>query len=241
MALRNLIILGCGIAGVLGVYLLTTKTSPQEQLETQLKIAAGDDSAVVLDGCNLTISAETQGEENAPIALTRAQLRADLRLYQMATVRIVPQGETTALRVDRRKVNDEMVAQVERVVAAGGGMTEPLQSEEFDTRRFLANENSKINFQLTVEMTAGEDGAQQLVAHEDGPNFFRFAQAARALPSPISYQLLESYGPEGVAAETLLTAQLVAMPPLLFRLGSEAQAKNVARALRDYAISEGCE
>ncbi|TRW96020.1 hypothetical protein FNJ84_14335 [Paracoccus sp. M683] len=57
----------------------------------------------------------------------------------------------------------------------------------------------------------------------------------------MSYQSTMTFAPGGASADTLPTGEIVAIPPLNFRLKSEDKAKALAHSFGNYTAENNCQ
>ncbi len=231
---------GVAVAAVL--YFFVSKPSSEERLNHNLIEAIGPDGVVSLDACDLSIVVEVAGQENSPIALTRLVLQADLRNYDFETVHLTPRSGNFSLRIDRSQVDNRMLAQAKSIVDAGGARVNGLFASGQTMEEFFEADGSVLSFRVMSEVVTKADGSQNLIAHEDAPDFFRFTESVEALRTPASYRNTTTFADGTLrSAETLLTGEVVAIPFLQFLLKSEEEAKQLAHAFHDYAAENECD
>lgn len=234
------------LIGVTGAALLATasyfaffKESPQEKLLASLTPTLGADTDVSLDECNVSIIAEGFATDGKQPALTRAVLRADLRNYILTTGHITPQTGFASLRFGRSRVDDNMMEQVEAVVAAGGEQVDSILSGVESIETLLQQEGSTLSFRVMVEIVS-DDGKTRMIPHEDAPEFYEFASRVEALDAPASFSAITSYSNTEPSKETMLTGYVAAVPDLVFRVADQDAAQDLIRRFAEYGAKNKC-
>ncbi len=223
------------------VYFFVLSPTPADRLSRGLAEATGLDGTVNLDGCNISLVVESVGQESSPIALTRVVIRADLRNYNLKTVRFIRSPKGFGLRIDRGPVNDSMLIQASSIIDAGADLTEQPVSEVSSLKEFLGAKNTSLFFRVMAKVVTTEDGTKKFIAHEDAPRFYQFVEAVEALPAPVTYRTTSTFLSGEISSDSFITGRVDAIPSLQFSLGSEDQAKILAHAFHDYAAATGCE
>lgn len=214
--------------------------TPATRLTEALHQAAGGEAEISLAACSLRVTAETAAPPGAPFARSRVVVQADLQVYTFERVQILPARDRVRLRLDRRPVDERILAQARQVVELGGLRAEQLLQEPGGIAKMLEPRDAMLFFRIMAQLGKDETGKPILVTDKDAPEFYRFATAVEALPPPASYQVTTSFAPGAPSAETFLTGEVIAVPPLQFTVQTEAQAKALAQALHDYAAATGC-
>ncbi|MBO9401974.1 hypothetical protein [Shimia sp. R9_3] len=224
-----------------GILFSVFSTSTEDQLSSNLSEVIGLDGVVSLDGCNLSMTVESTGQENSPIALTRMVLQADLRNYDFNTVHFTAGPKSFGLRIGRSKVDERMLEQARQVIDAGGEKLKRFFSGDQIVRETFETDGGRIFFRVMAEVVSTGEGSQTLKPHGDAPDFFRFTEAVEAIDTPASYRTTTTFAGRGDrSAETFLTGEVVAVPQLQFRVKTEKQAKELAHAFNDYAAKNEC-
>lgn len=224
----------------LAAYFFVARTSSEDHLQTLLHRALGPDAAVSLNSCDLFIVVNVESTDGAPVALNRVVMRADMRNYDFETVKLVPRSGQVTLRVGRKPVTNAMLDQAADIVDVVGEEMAGLWPDREGVRDVLNAEDGSLFFRVMAEVKTA-DGKSTLIAHEDAPDFFAFAQSVESLAPPASYQSTTTYAPGGPSADTLLTGQVLAVPHLQFTLGSADGAKELGQAFYNHVMSSGCD
>ncbi|MEC8579882.1 MAG: hypothetical protein VXZ18_03945 [Pseudomonadota bacterium] len=173
------ILIGIFSALVLPTIYFLWQFSADHRVNSELIDGLKQEGLVQLDGCNLSISREVEGEIDAPISLTRIITKVDLRNYDLKEFGIRPTTHAIILRVNRLPLRERTLEQVAKINDLSGLRAEqsPLDSESI--RKILEAENGSLFYRVMAEVVSTDSGEQQLVAHEDAPDFYEFATASR--------------------------------------------------------------
>ncbi|MEJ6401570.1 hypothetical protein [Yoonia sp. 2307UL14-13] len=227
-------------AAAIAAYLFLIRQPTDERLVAILTNAIGDEAIISLNACDLFVSVDQVGSEGEPVAISRVVMRADLKSYNFGTIRMVPNNQQVTLRISRKPVTEAMLNQFDDIRAVSSEDNRSSWPDRDGARDLLNNDRFTLYVRVMAEVIT-IDGQQTLVAHEDAPNFFEFAQAVERLPSPASYRITTAYAPGGPSADTLLTGEVVAIPTIEFRLPTEQKAKDLAHAFHNQAAAHGCD
>lgn len=235
------ILIGLFSALVLPTIYFLWQFSADHRVNSELIDGLKQEGLVQLDGCNLSISREVEGEIDAPISLTRIITKVDLRNYDLKEFGIRPTAQAIILRVNRLPLRERTLEQVAKINDLSGLRAEqsPLDSENI--RKILEAENGSLFYRVMAEVVSTDSGEQQLVAHEDAPDFYEFATAVEELPSPISFRSTTTFAPGGPSADTLLTGEIIPLPFLEFAVASNDKAKELAEAFGAFAKRNHCQ
>ena len=217
-------------------------------------------SEVAIGGCALRIALESRDGG----AAQRLSTSYDLSLFDLRTVRIIPQADGRALYVEpRRPVSEALLDRAEEMAAlvpdalSGRGGTLTLHAPDGTTttqervagplgamsretlREILEAPGGNLVFRHTVMMKLDGEGAPIAAPHEDGPAFDAFADAVSGLPPPATFAVARSYlaadGPEPV----LISGMVTVPKAIQLRLGSLEAARAFGRHLLEQSAA-GC-
>lgn len=190
-------------------------------------IAAGNPEVAeaALEGCLLRL----HGEQQTELGLAVADLRADLALYEMETVRIQPLEDGAALYLaELARDRAGVLAEAERLV---GFLPDAVAGTlgEGGAEAVLAS-GGELGFRLTAEV----DARGRPIAHPDGPAFHAFAEDVLVAAPVMTVRVTLVYDWPEAGAEALRLGE-VALPGVLqMRLSSRAAAEAFGQAIFSY-------
>lgn len=192
------------------------------------------EAEISLDGCQLSIlhqaiSADEQSN-------TKSASNVDLGLFRFDQFRVSPLADESAvLKIDRRPLSESLLDQAEMLAAlfpsnAPVATTSELRSQLRDA---LSLPDAKLTFRL-INMIPMNDDEPVFKPHEDGPEFYNFAQAVDALDAPKTYSMGLTFLGREARADTFFAGSIVFPNELIFKTLSIDHAKALTAMLHRY-------
>lgn len=221
-----------GICAVLlgaAAYFFLAGPSSEDKVVSLLEASFGDTADVRLNGCDLRVLHSSTSN----VGTLNVAMRADLRLYEVQTVRIIPNRETFIYYANRERATNAMFDQVDAVFAVADPSIRSMVPERDALRDILNDPGGNVFSSLMAQVETNDQGEAELIAHEKAPLVHEFAQQVLALPAPASYSVTTTY--RGDAQDDLLTAEIVAVPPLRLTFHDEPAAQAFGQAMYEHA------
>lgn len=212
-----------------------------------------------LDGCQLSMRMDKTAEGGT--LRTQSVFKADLKLFDLQKVRIIPLPDKRAYLIAQRKpTSDRLLDQAEKIVGVmpssfgnakgdltlypgSGGTIKNVPVEindanklsRADIAKIFDQPNADLVFRLTtVQVLEEGQNSAPFKPHKDAPDFYVFADDVDALEAPVSALIVRQFvGSE--AKPDMLQSGIVMVPKALqFTAPSEKEAKNLVMLLYFY-------
>ncbi len=192
------------------------------------EVSAG---GITWDGCRLSLTGVQADDAND--LLLQAHLQVDLRLFELAQVRILPAAGGAVTYVVSHRDGPEYLQEAARLAAL---LPDDIRGDGDWSEEALADllgaRGGELSFRMTSVAVGGESST--IMPDEDAPAFYRFAEAVLAQEPSLTVRVAQMFQGTEPREDSFLSGEVALPGALQFRFETQGAAEGFGEALYAY-------